>query len=540
MTAAADPDGHQPPVDEAKRSWAARVRFAGGDDSFAYVPNHFLVGADETGAAVRALAPGAQRVIVEQPCEGSERSDVAGGYTRWQYDGDVLSVVRRLRAAGIKAQPLHVFFLDAGPGDVAANPVYGNPVYGNPVYGNPVYGNPVYGNPVYGNPVYGNPVYGNPVYGNPVYGNPVYGNPGYGSPALIASHCACDDADKCQCPATPTAAPASGVYPNPVYVAKAYPSGEGVTYRLTGQRRSQAMPLLGVSKNNIGKVQPWATAAVRIAVLDNGFSPDAAVAPVADSQSDVDGDGDAEPDGDKDRYLDPVAGHGTFIGGLIARIAPGCGLKIYSPLTAYGDGNEFDIAKLIETIITQEHPPHFLNLSFSGYALEDKAADCLHKAIQAAMKQGIVVVASAGNDGVSRKAFPAAFPGVVSVAALGHDGPAPFSNWGSWVRACAPGVDIVSTFFNYSQGREREKYGVDPDEFKGWAIWSGTSFSAPVVTAVLARAVQAAKLQEEPADPRPPFSPYDAVEAIIDQDGLYRLRCYGTVVNQLAVRPLCQ
>ena len=93
------------------------------------------------------------------------------------------SAVRRLTGAGVKAQPVHVFFLDAGPGFVGANPVYGNPVYGNPVYGNPVYGNPVYGNPVYGNPVYGNPVYGNPVYGNPVYGNPVYGNPVYGNPA---------------------------------------------------------------------------------------------------------------------------------------------------------------------------------------------------------------------------------------------------------------------------------------------------------------------------------------------------------------------
>ena len=30
-----------------------------------------------------------------------------------------------------------------------------------------------------------------------------------------------------------------------------------------------------------------------------------------------------------------------------------------------------------------------------------------------------------------------------------------------------------------------------------------------------------------------------AVEAVIDQTGLYHLRCYGTVVNTLAVRPLC-
>ena len=160
---------------------------------------------------------------------------------------------------------------------------YGNPVYGNPVYGNPVYGNPVYGNPVYGNPVYGNPVYGNPVYGNPVYGNPVYGNAGYGNPAVvIALPCGCDDADTCECPTTPPAAPASGVYPNPVYVAKAYPAGQGVTYRLTGQRRSQAMPLLGVARRTTSAgCSRGRRPSVRVAVLDNGYSGDPAVATVA-------------------------------------------------------------------------------------------------------------------------------------------------------------------------------------------------------------------------------------------------------------------
>jgi len=279
---------------------------------------------------------------------------------------------------------------------------------------------------------------------------------------------------------------------------------------------------------------------IRVAVIDNGYSSDPDVAEVADAVADVSGDAGAEPDADHDRYLDPVAGHGTFIGGLIARIAPGCALRINDPLTPYGDGDEFTIAAVIDRLVADPHPPHFINLSFSGYALDDEGAECLQTAIQGAMKKGIVVVASAGNDGICRKAFPAAFDGVVSVAALGHDGPASFSNWGSWVRACAPGVDIVSTFFKYSQGRERMKYGVDPDRFNGWAIWSGTSFAAPVVTGVLARAVQAARLQEDATAPPARFSANEAVEALIDQEGLFRLRCYGTVVNQLAVRPLCQ
>ena len=104
---------------------------------------------------------------------------------------------------------------------------------------------------MYGNPVYGNPVYGNPVYGNPVYGNPVYGNPGVRQSGVRQSgvrqsgvrqprlrqpggragpplpvRC-CGDTDPCQCPTTPPAAPTSFVYPNPAYVATAYPGGEG-------------------------------------------------------------------------------------------------------------------------------------------------------------------------------------------------------------------------------------------------------------------------------------------------------------------------
>ena len=38
--------------------------------------------------------------------------------------------------------------------------------------------------------------------------------------------------------------------------------------------------------------------------------------------------------------------------------------------------------------------------------------------------KGVVVVASAGNDGTCEPMFPAALPGVVSVGAVGPDGPA--------------------------------------------------------------------------------------------------------------------
>ena len=44
---------------------------------------------------------------------------------------------------------------------------------------------------------------------------------------------------------------------------------------------------------------------------------------VTASSGSVDG-----PDRNGDRWLDPVAGHGTFIAGIIERIAPGCAIEV--------------------------------------------------------------------------------------------------------------------------------------------------------------------------------------------------------------------
>jgi subtilisin family serine protease len=131
-------------------------------------------------------------------------------------------------------------------------------------------------------------------------------------------------------------------------------------------------------------------------------------------------------------------------------------------------------------------------------------------------------VASAGNDGTCRPAYPAALPGVISVGAIGPDGPARFSNYGDWVRACAPGVDLVSAFFRDFDGTQRAPAGgrADPDHFRSWATWSGTSFAAPVVVAALAREMRLSGV-----------SAAEAVKMVIDAPGLFRVPDLGTVVN---------
>jgi hypothetical protein len=52
-----------------------------------------------------------------------------------------------------------------------------------------------------------------------------------------------------------------------------------------------------------------------------------------------------------------------------------------------------------------------------------------------------VVVAAAGNDATGRPTYPAVLPGVVGIGAVDREGrPAPFSNYGPWVRASSLGV----------------------------------------------------------------------------------------------------
>lgn len=109
---------------------------------------------------------------------------------------------------------------------------------------------------------------------------------------------------------------------------------------------------------------------------------------------------------------------------------------------------------------------------------------------------------------------------MVAVGALGPGGPAPFTSYGPWVRACVPGVDLVSSFFTGFDGPLPPDGSTDPDSFAGWARWSGTSFAGPVVVAALARhrAVEGGTAR-------------DAVKAVIDHPGLRRIPNLGTVVN---------
>ncbi|MFC5750207.1 S8 family peptidase [Actinomadura rugatobispora] len=232
---------------------------------------------------------------------------------------------------------------------------------------------------------------------------------------------------------------------------------------------------------------PHAAAArreVTVAVLDTGLSPHPWYEDAdwfAEQRAEV-----AEIlDSDLDFELDAQAGHGTFIAGVLLRHAPTARLCAHRVIGGDGVGDELDIIRALARVVARGGAD-VVNLSIGCHTFDDRPSPLMARAV-AALGRRTVVVACAGNTGGDRPFWPAALKQVIGVAALGRDGTdrAWFSNYGWWVDACAPGEDIASSYV-YFDGPRPGMRGVDPDEFRGFATWSGTSFATPAVAGRIA------------------------------------------------------
>ncbi len=193
-------------------------------------------------------------------------------------------------------------------------------------------------------------------------------------------------------------------------------------------------------------------------------------------------DDDDEPDDDRSGMLDFEAGHGTFITGIVRQICPDAVVCPAGVLSSFGEGSLGRVRSTIWRMSKSCGPFDLVVMSFGTFCTGDDPG--LLATWMPRLLGDAVGVAAAGNLQSCRPYFPAALPGVVGVGGLDRSGPAWFSNFGSWVDACAPAVNVVSTFFNditeSLDGRPRR-------HFREWARWSGTSFAAPKVAGVIAQ-----------------------------------------------------
>ena len=200
-------------------------------------------------------------------------------------------------------------------------------------------------------------------------------------------------------------------------------------------------------------------------------------------------DDEDEPDDDATKTLDFEGGHGTFIAGVIAQVCPDAEIRTAGVLSSFGDGDVADvIAGLQAGFAASSSPIDIVVMSFGAFFADDDPGIFGTTLLQ--LLGDRLGIAAAGNQATCRPYFPAGLDEVKGIGAVAAGGRAWFSNWGGWVDACAPGVDVVSTFFSeFTEDLDLfpELDDLKPREYKGWARWSGTSFSAPKVAAVLAQ-----------------------------------------------------
>lgn len=144
-------------------------------------------------------------------------------------------------------------------------------------------------------------------------------------------------------------------------------------------------------------------------------------------------------------------GHGTHISGTIAALSTHKGIlgtapgAVIHPVKAFDRNGAAFVSDIIQGIDwCVRNGMHLINMSF-GMKQESKA---LHEAIRNAYDQGIILVASAGNDGaIGQIDFPARYPETIAVGATSKNRTlARFSNRGRKVQIYAPGNKIMSTW----------------------------------------------------------------------------------------------
>ena len=239
------------------------------------------------------------------------------------------------------------------------------------------------------------------------------------------------------------------VQPNYRYMLQQSKTGEGIQY--------------SVEKLNLPRAHQIARGdRVLVAVIDSGID-----------------ESHPELRGAVEDMFDPAGGdgaahaHGTSIAGAIVShskltgVAPRArilAVRAFDPTSGTAEGTTFNILKGLEWATSKG--ARVINMSFAG-----PHDPIMARALSAANKKGIVLIAAAGNAGAkSPPLFPASDPNVIAVTATdSEDRLFQGSNRGHHIAVAAPGVNVLL-----------------PTPDGNYQMTTGTSFAAAHISGIVA------------------------------------------------------
>lgn len=205
-----------------------------------------------------------------------------------------------------------------------------------------------------------------------------------------------------------------------------------------------------------------------VAVLDTGIQLHSDLAQNIDisrSRSFIEGE----------NIFDTTIGHGVHVSGIVASqndekgivgVAPQATIVSVKVLNKFGSSQGNSITEGLKYCLQLQ--PDIINLSLgSSSPLPDA-----HEIIKQLYKNGVVMVASAGNNGDAHVLYPAAYDEVIAVGSSSSSfaqDRSLFSSYGQELDIMAPGEEIFSTFID-----------------NRYAVMSGTSQAAPHVSGIVA------------------------------------------------------
>ncbi len=233
--------------------------------------------------------------------------------------------------------------------------------------------------------------------------------------------------------------------------------------------------------------KPDGTSRPRIAVVDTGYLLAIAQASgyarfaAVDAASEID---DAVYT--TGTAIRPYGGHGTATTAALLSVSGEAVAVTVTDCLVGGAVDELTITEDLERAVTGG--AQIISVQAGLYTRagrSPKAFNAFYRQFFRRLRTTVLVVA-AGNGGTDRPFWPAAYDWCTAVGALTHGGDARtgWTNYGHWVDVYASGENIAVPFPN---GTYTYLDGFTAEFTQGHAIWSGTSFAAPVVAGMIAR-----------------------------------------------------